>query len=108
LSTRRDVLGDAAIRHLERLQDKLPPIAYTVIADRFREELGLELNEVFSNIDQHAVASASIASVFRGRLRDGKLVAIKVRRPGIVRQIEADLSLLKLMARMLGYLRPLR
>jgi ubiquinone biosynthesis protein len=44
------------------------------------------------------VASASIAQVHFARLRDGREVAVKVLRPGMLKVIEEDLGLLRILA----------
>jgi ubiquinone biosynthesis protein len=104
LATRQDLLGEELVRELEPLQDRLPPAPFATVAERFREELGLELHDVFAELGPRPLASASIASVYRGRLHDGRPVAVKVRRPGIVERVEADLRLLELGASAIGRL----
>ena len=104
LATRRDLLGEDIVRELEPLQDRLAPAPFAAVADRFRAELALELADVFTELGPHPIASASVACVYRGRLRDGRPVAVKVRRPGIVARVEADLRLLELGASALGRL----
>jgi predicted unusual protein kinase regulating ubiquinone biosynthesis (AarF/ABC1/UbiB family) len=56
------------------------------------EELGLQH---FASIDPEPLASASIAQIHRGLLTTGREVAIKVRRPGVVEQVQLDLDLLR-------------
>jgi ubiquinone biosynthesis protein len=108
LGTRRDLLSDDAIRHLARLQDGLAPGPFHAVPRRFREELGVEVGAVFESLDPTPVASASIATVYRGRLRDGRVVAVKVRRPGVEYVVAADLRLLRMAARVAARLPPLR
>ncbi|HEX8830105.1 MAG TPA: AarF/UbiB family protein [Longimicrobium sp.] len=108
LSTRRDLLSEEAIRHLARLRDRLPAGPFRAVPALFRDELHREIEDVFQELDPHPVASASIASVYRGRLRDGRVVAVKVRHPGIARRMAADLRILKIGARVLARLPPLR
>jgi len=74
----------------------------------FREEFGVELEDVFYEFEASAIASASIADVYRARLHDGRVVAVKVRRPGIRNRIETDLHLLGLVVSLLSRLPPLR
>ncbi|HEX6042035.1 ABC1 kinase family protein [Longimicrobium sp.] len=108
LSTRRDLLADDTLRPLARLRDKLPPGPFRIVPGLFRAELGVEVGDVFAALDPVPVASASIATVYRGRLRDGRVVAVKVRRPGVARVVRADLRLLRAGARLLSRLPPLR
>jgi ubiquinone biosynthesis protein len=104
LATRQDLLGEEVVRELDPLQDRLPPAPFAAVARSFRAELGLELPDVFTELHRRPIASASIASVYRGRLHDGRQVAVKVRRPGIVERVAADLRLLELGASAIGRL----
>jgi ubiquinone biosynthesis protein len=108
LATRPDLLGADARGHLARLHDALPPGPFAAVERRFRAELGVEPREVFRELDPRPVASASIATVYRARLMDGREVAVKVRRPGIERVMAADLRLLRGGARLLARLPALR
>jgi ubiquinone biosynthesis protein len=108
LSTRRDLFSDPMIQCLEQLQDQLSPIPFHALPDLFYDEFGLKLEDVFSEFDNSPVASASIATVYRARLRNGRIVAIKVRRPGIARRMESDLHMLQLGAKFLEHLPPFR
>src|SRR5213075_2882135 len=51
--------------------------------------------EVFATLEREPVASASIAQVHLGTLKDGREVAVKVLRPGVEREIAKDLALLE-------------
>lgn len=99
LSTRRDLLPDALVDELEKLQDQVPPfdplIAKTLIEDR----LGSPIETVFDRFDEHPLASASIAQVHTGLLNTGEEVAIKVLRPNIKASIEVDVQLLMAFAK---------
>lgn len=108
LSTRRDLLPDETIRALGYLCDQLPPGPFGVVAELFRAELGLDVDEVFAELEPTPVASASIATVYRGRLHDGRVVAVKVRRPDVVRRIRQDVRLLRACGGLLSRLPPLR
>jgi ubiquinone biosynthesis protein len=104
LATRRDLFGEDVVFQLERLQDRLEPQAFDVVPRLFRKELGLELADVFAKIDPVPIGSASIACVYRGALRDGTPVAVKVRRPNVARRIDLDLRLIRLGARIVARL----
>jgi len=56
-------------------------------------------------IDPVPLASASIAQVHTARLRDGTDVVIKVQRPGIQQQIDADMKIMRLLAVIVSRLR---
>jgi ubiquinone biosynthesis protein len=98
LSTRQDLLNEDVICELKRLQDALPPIPFCLVVRTLTLELGASRREAFSEFDPTPIASGSIASVYRGRLRDGRSVAVKVLRPNISRVIRRDQRILYRMA----------
>jgi aarF domain-containing kinase len=65
-------------------------------------DLGRAPAEIFASIDPKPLASASIAQVHAAKLRSGQEVVIKVQRPKIEEVVEADLRVLKMMARMMS------
>ena len=99
LSTRRDVLPEDIADELTKLQDRVPPFDSAIAVRTIETAFGKKIEELFSGFDRTPIASASIAQVHLGRLRDGREVAIKVLRPGMLEVIEQDLALLKLIAR---------
>ena len=94
LSTRADLLPPAYLEALSRLQDDLEPVPVAEVQKTIEEELGVRLSKAFASFDQQPLASASLGQVHRAALRDGRPVAVKVQRPGIVEQVHADLSAL--------------
>jgi ubiquinone biosynthesis protein len=54
---------------------------------------------VFASLDPEPIAAASIAQVYRGRLRSGEPVVVKVQRPGIAASVDRDLLVLDELAR---------
>lgn len=104
LSARPDLLPDGAAGPLARLQDQVRPFESRLIPRIIEETYGRPLGEVFSSFDLVPVSAASVAQVHRARLLDGRLVAVKIRRPGIVRTVENDLRILRFGARNLSRL----
>ncbi len=100
LSLRADLLPADVVSELSRLQDSVPSLPSGAAAAAIERELGVPLDEVFSEFDPVPVAAASIAEVHRARLASGEAVAVKVRRPGIGAVIERDLGILSLVARL--------
>ncbi|MGN6800154.1 MAG: ABC1 kinase family protein [Gaiellaceae bacterium] len=96
LSSRPDLLPDVYIDELGKLVDAVPPVPFEAIRDVIAREIGLE---EFSSIDEQPVASASIAQIHRALTTAGRDVVIKVRRPGVVEQVDLDLALLRKTAR---------
>ncbi|MEO8298926.1 MAG: ubiquinone biosynthesis regulatory protein kinase UbiB [Burkholderiales bacterium] len=99
LSTRRDLLPPDIADELARLQDRVPPFPGAESRALVEHALGKPIEAVFAQFDAEPVASASIAQVHFGLLHDGREVAVKVLRPGVLTVIEADLSLLRIAAR---------
>ncbi|MDP1633961.1 MAG: AarF/UbiB family protein [Gallionellaceae bacterium] len=91
LATRVDLLDPEWIAEFSKLQDSAPPIPYADIRQQLSEDLGGPPEEVFAAFDPEPLAAASIAQVYRARLKDGSAVVVKVRRPGVQSIIEADL-----------------
>ena len=102
LSTRRDLLPSDIANELALLQDRVPPFSSDVAVATIERAFGRPVDEVFTRFDRQPVASASIAQVHFASLktREGleREVAVKVLRPNMLRVIEKDLSLMRMMA----------
>jgi len=94
LSTRGDMLSPAYVEALARLQDRVEPFPFDDVERTIREELGVRISHAFVEFNEVPVAAASLGQVHRAVLRGGREVAVKVQRPGIVEQINADLAAL--------------
>jgi len=97
-STRTELLPPELIEELHRLQDRVAPLPFSQVKPTFEEYCGCT-EDVFSRIDEEPLGSASIALVYRGELKDGTKVAIKVQRPHIAEIIEKDLVILATLAK---------
>lgn len=106
LSTRPDVVGDDLARQLRFLQDKLPPFSIDEAKSQVRKELGIEVDQVFSDFSE-PIAAASIAQVHKARISEsGQEVAVKVLRPGIERAFRKDVDAFYLAAWIVQKLAP--
>lgn len=106
LSTRPDVVGDELALQLRVLQDKLPPFPTDIAKATVAKELGLPVEELFSEFSE-PVAAASIAQVHKAKLLGtGEEVAVKVLRPRIERAFRRDIDAFFLAARMIETLAP--
>ena len=84
LATRPDLIGPEATADLVRLQDSLPPLPFAAMEAVLNASLsGGDWRLHFTSIDPVAIGAASMAQVHRGVTSDGRLVAIKMLRPGI-------------------------
>jgi ubiquinone biosynthesis protein len=106
LSTRPDVVGDELAVQLRVLQDKLPPFSIEEAKAEVERELGLPVDQVFSEFSE-PVAAASIAQVHRARIsKTGEDVAVKVLRPGIERAFSKDVDAFYFAARIVDICAP--
>ncbi|MGI4895060.1 MAG: ABC1 kinase family protein, partial [Janthinobacterium lividum] len=96
--TRPDLLSPAFQRELEKLQDSASPVAYDDVRSAIVEELGADPEELFVNFNRTPLASASIGQAHTAILQDGTEVVLKVRRPGVVDEVEGDLEILRTLA----------
>lgn len=99
LAMRSDLLEPEWIAALSKLQDKVPPLPFETVRPLIEEAIGGPIESYFRHFEPQAIAAASIAQVHAGTLLDGRDVIVKVRRPGIERIVDADLRLLRRLAR---------
>ncbi|KAB1651919.1 AarF/ABC1/UbiB kinase family protein [Pseudoclavibacter chungangensis] len=112
MSSRLDVVPPEITRELEGLQDEVPAVPFDRIRSLAEAELGLPLDRVFAEIDEHPLAAASLGQVHRARLGpdDAAIVGtdrvvIKVQRPDIGTIVEVDLTALRKVGRWLSRVR---
>lgn len=98
LSTRADLLPPDYVSELTKLQDQAPPVAIDAIRDVIETELGHPLDQSFATFDLEPLAAASIGQAHAACLVDGTEVVVKVRRPGVVEQVQEDLEILQSLA----------
>ena len=97
LATRPDIVGAAAARDLEQLQDRMAPFPQAEAERTVAAALGRPLPDLFAAFGP-PVAAASIAQVHQARLPDGTPVAVKVMRPSIRERFASDLQAQAFMA----------
>jgi ubiquinone biosynthesis protein len=95
LSTREDLVPPEVAAALARLQDHTPPAPYEEIRRTIVAELGRPPEELFARFDEQPLACASIGQAHAARMKGGDEVVVKVRRPGAVAQVKADLRLMR-------------
>ena len=99
VSTRHDLVPEAYIKELEKLQDRVPPFEFLEAKKVIEREFGKKLEDIFRTFEQEQIAAASIGQVYRATLFEGEEVAVKVMRPGVEAIIEIDLAILMSMAK---------
>lgn len=95
LSLHSELLPDDYIAALQRLQDHVSPFSGDLAKTEIEKSFGYPLMEIFSEFDVQPLAAGSIAQVHRAVLKVGRTVIVKVRRPGIKRQIDEDVRILR-------------
>jgi len=99
MSLRPDLVPNALILELRKLQDEVAPVAYEAIREVVEKNLQRPLTEVFSLFEEKPLAAASLAQVHRAVLREsGQVVAVKIQRPRIRQVIEPDLYIMEVVA----------
>jgi ubiquinone biosynthesis protein len=106
LSVRRDVLPPGYREELERLHNRVPPFNSDAAIGAIETAFGQSVQRLFAEFERVPFAAASVAQVHRARLHDGTDVAVKVRRPGVVAQVNSDLRLLRRLAWVMQSLLP--
>lgn len=95
LSTRPDLVPKDYFDALQELRDHVDALPFSQLRPIIEAEIGMS---VFRYVEEKPLASASMAQVHRGKLKDGKDVVVKVLKPGIDETIAADLDLLSYAA----------
>ena len=98
LSTRADFLPPAYIHALTRLQDKIDPFPFEQVKAIVSAELGVRISKAFSEFETKPLATASLGQVHRAAMHDGRVVVVKVQRPGIREIIAEDMAVLEEIA----------
>lgn len=98
LSTRPDLVPPVYLEELTRLQDQLPPFPNEIAYQFIEEELGAAPQEIYAALSPNPIAAASLGQVYKGKLKTGEEVAIKVQRPDLRERITIDLYILRGLA----------
>jgi ubiquinone biosynthesis protein len=98
MSTRPDLVPDHITAALAHLQDDVGPFPYEAVVHTIAEDLGRPVERIFAEFAPRPIASASVAQVHKARLHDGRVVAVKVRRPDVVEICTFDLAVMRKVA----------
>jgi aarF domain-containing kinase len=90
------VIPDEYRTELRDLMTLCPEDTYEEVRRNVEKEIGMKLEDMFSEFDKKPVASASIAQVHRARLRTGEEVAVKVQHDGLIESTRFDIAVLSL------------
>lgn len=98
LALRPDYLSDTYCNELYKLLDQVPAFSKEQVMEVIQQELKSNTDELFIDFNFIPVASASFAQVHKAKLENGDLVAVKIQRPHIKRNVNSDIALLKMIA----------
>jgi predicted unusual protein kinase regulating ubiquinone biosynthesis (AarF/ABC1/UbiB family) len=104
LALRFDLLPGEYCAELLKLLNRTPTVPYEAIRQIILRELGSFPEQIFASFDPLPYATASIAQVHIATTHDGEKLAIKVQRPRVQEQFEADFRILHLIAYLVGFL----
>ena len=96
-STRPDMFPEELCTALSSLHARAPIHSFSFTKQQVKLEFGEDIFEMFQSFESSPIASGSIAQVYKARL-DDKDVAVKVRHPFVVEQIQLDFIILKAFA----------
>ena len=102
MSTRPDLVPEHITQALAHLQDDVGPFPFEAVARTIVEDLGRPVEQIFAEFQVRPIASASVAQVHKARLFDGRVVAVKVRRPDVLEICAFDLAVVSKVAHLLG------
>jgi Predicted unusual protein kinase len=94
LSNRPDLVPAELIDELVKLQDSVKPFSRTEALAILEQALKCPVGDVFDDFPAEPIASASVAQVYRARLKNGGDAAVKVQRPNIRQIVATDLDIL--------------
>lgn len=91
LSARPDIVGSELASELGKLRDQLNGFSFKYAEKILRNDFGN--SKIFRHIEQQPISAASIAQVHKAIDYDGTVLAVKIVRPGIERDIMSNLKL---------------
>ncbi len=94
ISTRPDLVPADVITELSKLQEGVPPFDPEEAVAFLERELGAPPGELFAEFETTPLAAGSLGQVHRAVHPDGTPLAVKIRRPNCVREVERDLALM--------------
>lgn len=93
LATREDIFDQGFIKQMTYLQDKVRGIPFGDALKVLKQSLPRPYKEIFSCLNPQAIGTASIGVVYEGELLTGEKVVVKIRRPEVLKSIEADIEI---------------
>ncbi len=95
LGMRPDLIPPHFAEEMRKLHDEARPFSGEKAREIIERELKYDIEEIFEEFYDEPIAAASIGQVHEAKLRTGEEVVVKVQRPGIIENVEADLELIE-------------
>ncbi|MCL2321232.1 MAG: AarF/UbiB family protein [Oscillospiraceae bacterium] len=95
LSIRDDIISEEYIDEFRKLQDDVKADDFNIVKKIIEETTNMNLSDVFEELNEEPLASASIGQVHYARLLSGKEVVVKIQHPGIYEKMSTDIELLE-------------
>jgi ubiquinone biosynthesis protein len=100
LATRSDILGTEVAQSLLYLQDSLPAEKNINVKKLIEKDLNKKFEDLFLEISNKPIATASIAQVYKAKTLQGQEVAVKILKPNIRKKFESDIKTFKFFAKL--------
>ena len=94
-STHTDMIPVEYCDALAQLRSSVAPMSAETVHAQIEKHLGATTDELFASFEDEPLGSASIGQVHKAVLEDGTVVAVKVRRPGVVDTVAQDFALIE-------------
>lgn len=98
LALRVDVLPKEYSLEMLDLLDNVKPFSYSEVKEAFIQELGATPEKVFYDFQEEPFASGSFGQVHAAKLDKKTIVAVKIMRPGIEEQVQADFLVINVLS----------
>jgi ubiquinone biosynthesis protein len=90
LSTRPDIIGQETCQYLQKLQDDIKPFSSSMAKKIVENQTQSSIEDIFTTFNEIPIATASVAQVHYGTLKNGQEVAIKLLKPDIEKLLFQD------------------
>ncbi|PJE73616.1 MAG: hypothetical protein COV02_01580 [Candidatus Terrybacteria bacterium CG10_big_fil_rev_8_21_14_0_10_41_10] len=103
LSLRSDFLSPRYMAELIKLMDNTPQTPFAKMQEVFTREMSNPVGKFFLDFSDDPIGSASIAHVYKAKLKDGVSVAVKIQRPDAEEIFESDFLVIIFLAQIFDF-----
>lgn len=103
LALRVDILPKEYSLDMLDLLDNVKAFSYSDVKEVFLSDLGATPEKIFKDFQKEPFASGSFGQVHAAKLDDDSIVAVKIMRPGIEEQVQADFIVITILAYIADY-----